>query len=371
MTRGLAFLPGAHPADYGSRLARLRWRRACVVDRLAEWAGAAPARETLGDAQSWIVVRDARALPVLSARVWDLPPGRVVVSAAAVPADPPFVHTLRELEAAELTESSAEGIEGPAAFAFRAADFPPRDRETVDRFVRRLLDDPAREHREAFRVVTFADSSGRERPELTRRLPGGKVRILDVGCGLGAAVASARGSNPAWHVTGIERDPILAAGARGLCDRVLEGDLTRILPELEGAGERFEAIVYADVLEHLEDPVAALAAGRRIAAPDALVLVSVPNVGHVSLVRDLLLGRFDPTPSGLADAHHLRWFTRSFLADVLAEAGWGAVSISVDRGAPAPEADAFVALAAAWPDANRESLLTYQWIAQGRATPRI
>ncbi len=337
---------------------------------MAEWAAATPAREAVGQASAWVVVRNAGALPAFSPEAWEPPPGRVLLCACAVPADPPFVHTMRELEAARLAESSTSAGGGPAALAFRTADFPPEDRETVDLFVNRLLDEPRRENRQAFRAVTFANSSDTERRELTRRLPSGRARILDVGCGLGAAVASARGRNPAWHVTGIERDPILAAEARGFCDRVLEGDLIRLLPELERAGDRFDAIVFADVLEHLEDPVAALAAGRRVAAPDALVLVSVPNVGHVSLVRDLLLGRFDPTPSGLADAHHLRWFTRSFLAEALSEAGWGAVSISGDPGAPAPDADAFVAFAGAWPDVDRESLLTYQWIAQARATAR-
>jgi SAM-dependent methyltransferase len=215
--------------------------------------------------------------------------------------------------------------------------------------------------------VHFDEPSERERPELTCRLPSGALRILDAGCGAGAAIAAAKARNPAWTVTGIEWDALLAARARSRCNRVLEGDLGRILPALERDGERFDAIVFADVLEHLDDPVSALSAGRRVAAPGARLCVSVPNVGHLSIARDLALGRFDPIPGGLTDARHLRWFTRFWLEEALAEAGWRSIAIEGELGAPAPDPTSFLALAAGWPDCDRESLATYQWIASATA----
>ena len=180
-------------------------------------------------------------------------------------------------------------------------------------------------------------------------------------------IAGAKDRNPGWKVTGVEKDPRLAAMARGRCDRVLVGDIAEILPALENAGERFDAIVFADVLEHLEDPVAALTMGRRVAAPGGKLLVSVPNVGHLSIVRDLVLGRFDPVPAGLTDAGHLRWFTRTFLAEALSESGWRMDALESEAGAPPSGAEDFLAFAAAWPDCDRESLLTYQWVATARA----
>ena len=55
------------------------------------------------------------------------------------------------------------------------------------------------------------------------------------------------------------------------------------------------------------------------------------------------------------------------LAEVLAESGWSTISIESEPGAPAPDAAAFLALAAAWPDVDRESLATYQWVALASA----
>ncbi len=92
----------------------------------------------------------------------------------------------------------------------------------------------------------------------------------------------------------------------------------------------------------------------------------MPNVGHLSVVRDLLLGRHDPVPAGLCDAGHLRWFTRSSLAESLEEAGWAIASLEGLEGAPPPDREPFDALVRAWPDADRESLATYQWIATAR-----
>lgn len=358
MIRGIAFLSGSRPDDYGSRTSKLRWRRAAGAGRVAQWSPEAPAAEGLAGADSWVVVRDVSALP--GGPVPDPPAGLVLRSATAVV---PRVHTLRELEETPL--AAAGDASPPAAIAFRTTEHPLLRGETVqelfDRFVRIAV--PAA----GFLAVPFEDPSERERPELSGRLPGGALRVLDAGCGAGGGIALARDRNPGWTVTGVERDPFLAARARERCDRVLEGDLVEVLPRLASAGERFDALVFADVLEHLDDPVGALAEARRLAAPGALLLVSVPNAGHLSIVRDLLAGRFDPVPAGLCDAGHLRWFTRTFLADVLAESGWTGARIESEPGAAPLDPGPFLALAAGWPDAERDSLLTYQWIATARA----
>ena len=358
MTRGIAFFSGPRPLEYGSRIARLRWRRAAGADRVTVWAPESHAAPGLANVESWVLVRDAGALP--GGRVPEPPPSGVLRSLRA--ALPP-VHTLRELEQTPLAPTADDSA--PAAIAFRTSEHPPRPHETAEALFGRLASValPAA----GFLAVAFEDPSERERPELTRRLPEGALRVLDAGCGAGGGIGLARARNAGWTVTGIERDPALAARARRHCDRVLDGDLADVLRRLEAAGERFDALVFADVLEHLDDPVAALADGRRLAAPGAMLLVSVPNAGHLSIARDLLTGRFDPVPAGLCDAGHLRWFTRPFLAEVLAESGWNGAQIESDRGYPASEPEAFLGLASAWPDAERDSLLTYQWIATARA----
>jgi SAM-dependent methyltransferase len=364
LSLALAFLEGLRPLDYGARFGRLRWQQAAGVRTGAEWVAASPAAAAVAGAAEWMVVLDAWALPVFR-EAPTIPAGRVAAAFRAA-LEGPAVHTLRELENVSTFASPGTGAEPATALAFRTADFPPAAGEAVHAFVDRLRGSGLAAV-PGFAAVVLDEPSERERPELTRRLPGGPLRILDVGCGAGASVAAAKPRNSGWTVTGVESDPELARRACRRCDRVLEGDLRRILPSLAAAGERFDALVFADVLEHLEDPVEALLAARALAAPKSRLLVSVPNVGHLSIARDLLAGRFDPVPAGLCDSRHLRWFTRASLAETLTEAGWSVGAIESEVGAPPGGAEAFRRLASSWPGADLESLATYQWVAVGAA----
>jgi SAM-dependent methyltransferase len=361
LSPALAFLDDGRPLDYGRRFSRLRWQRAAGVERSETWKETAAAGDLLKDADEWMLVLDADSLPATSTAP-GAPKGRVVGASWVVSEE--TVHTLRELERARLAPLPSAPETPPPALLFHTADVAD-PRVTVEYLIRKLQTEAAVDG--AFQAVGFALASERERPELTRRLPDGPLRILDAGCGAGAGISGAKARRPGWAVTGIERDPELAERARTRCDRVLEGDVRTILPALESEGERFDAVVFADVLEHLEDPVAALSAARRIAVPGARLLVSVPNAGHLSIVRDLIGGRFDPVPAGLCDAHHLRWFTRDSLTRAVEEAGWRLGAVEAEAGAPAPSPGEVLELAASWPEADRESLMTYQWVATGEA----
>lgn len=354
--------------DYGRRLSRLRWRHRFPGRPWDALEPGAEATHALSASEGWVIVREETALPTPGSAV-EIVAGRVVIAASLSPASAPFVHTLRELEATPRPEEGEPGRTTPPsgpALAFSVADFRPHVGETVRDFVGRLLLPPT-PHALApgFAAVAFEEPTG-ERPEVVRLLPTAVARLLDVGCASGEVGGAVRRAFAGATVTGIERDPAAAERARGRLDRVIESDAVAALRDLARAGERFDALLFADVLEHLEDPIGALVLAREIATPDATLVASVPNVGHLSLVRDLVLGRFDPLPAGLADAGHVRWFTRTSLDDALEEAGWRAVSIDSVGGAPPPDPQAFLDFVSDWPEGDRESLGTYQWLAVAR-----
>jgi len=314
------------------------------------------------------VVTEETALPWPASRFPVPEPERILVPLTVLAAGT-AAHTLREIEAiAPPRESNAlwspADAAAPPAIGFRPTDFPPVAGETVGRLLQRLLAaSDRRQHDPCFRAVVFEDASRSERPELTRHFPHGVRRLLDVGCGAGGSSAALRGLAKGLRVTGIEKDSESAACARGSLDRVIEGDAPLVLQDLVRLGEKFDAFLFADVLEHLENPIESLSLARALAAPAAILIASVPNAGHLSLVRDLVFGRFDPVPAGLADAGHLRWFTRRSLGSALEEAGWRVLSIESWPGAAAPGQDEFLSALSGWPRLDRESLLTYQWIA--------
>lgn len=358
----LVFVPSNVPLDYGLRIGRLRWRRALGLTKAAEPSGQDPAG-VLEGAEICVVVRESRAIPAPLQR----PPrvtGRAAVPCVPVPVgELGSVHTLRELERAGWPAAPAEyDATAVPAIAFRPAQIPAYADESVAEYSTRLFSSAPEEVDPAFRALVFENHPEHERPELVLRLPESARRLCDIGCGAGAAGAAWKGRS-GGQVTGVEKDPVAVRRARLRLDRVVEGEASAVLEALADSGEKFDAFLFADVLEHLHDPVGALGSARRLAAPAATLVVSVPNVGHLSLVRDLVLGRFDVLPAGLADVGHLRWFSRSFLEEALEEAGWRTVAIQALAGAPAPDAEEFLKWGGGFPQADRGSLTTYQWMA--------
>ena len=141
-------------------------------------------------------------------------------------------------------------------------------------------------------------------------------RLLDVGAadGLLSRFLTARG----WKVTGIEANPVMAAAGAAHCEHMIAADIDAGLPPLDGD---FDAIVCADVLEHLRDPAGTLMALRRSLAAGGQVVISIPNVAHAWVRLSLLTGRFDYAERGILDRTHLRFFTRRTLGALVTGAG--------------------------------------------------
>jgi methionine biosynthesis protein MetW len=145
-----------------------------------------------------------------------------------------------------------------------------------------------------------------------------RVRVLDVGCGTGSVTTIAnRGKNNIVH--GIEPDVARVKIARSRGIEVFEGHFT---DDYFVGREKFDVIVFADVLEHVAEPAELLRVARKGLMPDGILLVSVPNVAHWSVRINLLLGRFDYTDMGIMDATHLRWFTAKTISELLTRTGF-------------------------------------------------
>jgi methionine biosynthesis protein MetW len=158
------------------------------------------------------------------------------------------------------------------------------------------------------------------------------ARVLDVGCGTGALSVLLRDVRDA-SVVGIEPDSSRAARAR---ERGIEA-VTGVLSEsLLGTLGQFDVAIYADVLEHLVDPLSELVKVAPFLKPGGVVVISVPNVAHWSVRLDLLRGRFRYAEVGIMDATHLRWFTEETLRQLLEQAGIEMLSIQRTAGVTLP-----------------------------------
>lgn len=127
-------------------------------------------------------------------------------------------------------------------------------------------------------------------------------RVLDIGCGSGVLgrFLSELGIRELYAV-----EP--EAEAREHAALIYRRAVSSI-DELNG--ERFDAVLLLDVLEHLRDYTALLQQSCHLLNPGGLLLVSVPNIAHWSIRLSLLFGYFEYTSRGILDVTHVSFFTR-------------------------------------------------------------
>jgi 2-polyprenyl-3-methyl-5-hydroxy-6-metoxy-1,4-benzoquinol methylase len=182
-------------------------------------------------------------------------------------------------------------------------------------------------------------------------------RVLDVGCSSGylARPLSERGNT----IVGIELDPEAAREAEQFCEHVLVGNVETMELPLEPGS--FDVVLCGDVVEHLRDPVAALARLRVFLKPGGRVVLSTPNIANWAIRLSLLGGRWRYTERGILDRTHTHLFTRTTLAEALQRAGYEQVRI--DFSVPVPgDSDLLDGLGRAV-GRLRPPLFAYQWIA--------
>lgn len=159
---------------------------------------------------------------------------------------------------------------------------------------------------------------GLARVEIEPLLPERAERVLEIGCGAGGTMRWLRGRRTVALAVGVEMVPAVAEVARGVFDRVECGNVEA----MELPGEGFDLILALDVLEHLVDPWRMVARLHAALRPGGTLLISVPNVAHVSVVLPLLFGgRWEYRDAGLLDRTHLRFFTRGSAVGLVTSSG--------------------------------------------------
>jgi 2-polyprenyl-3-methyl-5-hydroxy-6-metoxy-1,4-benzoquinol methylase len=149
---------------------------------------------------------------------------------------------------------------------------------------------------------------------------GRERNVLELGCATGYTTRLL-----ARHldctVTGVEYIAEAAERARPYCRQLVIGDVEaeEVLDQLPGP---YDVILAGDVLEHLRYPDRLLRRLRPTLRPGGCWVISVPNIAHWSVRKELLMGRFNFIDRGIMDATHLRWFTRRTLASLLQESGY-------------------------------------------------
>jgi 2-polyprenyl-3-methyl-5-hydroxy-6-metoxy-1,4-benzoquinol methylase len=165
------------------------------------------------------------------------------------------------------------------------------------------------------------DNLNNPRTLIANWVPAGSS-VLEVGPGDGV-ISRWLKQTQGCHTVGVEVMAQARQAGQDVFDPLIIGSIEApAVLEAVGAHAPFDAIVFADVLEHLVDPWQVLRNMRPLLAPAGRVLLSVPNVAHWSARWSLLFGSFEYTNGYLMDRTHLRWFTRRSARAMAGVAGY-------------------------------------------------
>jgi 2-polyprenyl-3-methyl-5-hydroxy-6-metoxy-1,4-benzoquinol methylase len=133
----------------------------------------------------------------------------------------------------------------------------------------------------------------------------GRLRsILDVGCGDGLLFDAALTLPGVEHIEGVEPDVALLNPAGKHRARIHAGPLDDSFTPARS----FSAVLFLDVLEHLQNPEAALRRAKALLEPDGFILVTVPAFMSLWTRHDEL-------------NHHVTRYTRGTLAELARVSG--------------------------------------------------
>ena len=157
------------------------------------------------------------------------------------------------------------------------------------------------------------------RTELIALAPDIHGRVLEIGCAEGYTMAYLQ-ERFNCSVVGLDycEEALCSARDKGL--DVYACDLNSA--DLPFGFDEFDYIIIGDVLEHLYDPWGVLRKIVHRLKGDGTILLSIPNVKHYTLLKELILhDRWDYCSSGILDSSHLRFFTLDGIQKLVRQSG--------------------------------------------------
>jgi 2-polyprenyl-3-methyl-5-hydroxy-6-metoxy-1,4-benzoquinol methylase/GT2 family glycosyltransferase len=150
-----------------------------------------------------------------------------------------------------------------------------------------------------------------------------EFKVLEVGCDLGATLLEIRNKYPRCRTFGVD----INRAAINIASHIAEVQYCDIEKLCLPFDEKFDYIIFGDVLEHLRNPEEVLRMCHTVLTEDGCIMASIPNIMHISVLEELIHGRFIYTDQGLLDRTHIHFFTYYEIMDMFQRAGYVVESV--------------------------------------------
>lgn len=148
--------------------------------------------------------------------------------------------------------------------------------------------------------------------------------VLDVGCSTGY-YGRLLIEDKNCIVDGIEIDQKDRLEAQKYLRTVFDINLdNKTWPE-QLSKKSYDIIFLGDVIEHVYSAVDVLQKLKALLKPSGKIIISTPNIAHLTIRLELLSGGFAYEKTGILDETHLKYFTLDSLKETVSQAGFNIV----------------------------------------------
>ncbi len=187
-----------------------------------------------------------------------------------------------------------------------------------------------------------------------------KITVLEVGCACGGTLLEIKNLYKNAQLFGLELNGA-AAKCAGMIAEAYEDNIET--SEINFEEEKFDYILFGDVLEHLYSPEKVLKKVRRFLKPTGKIVASIPNVMHYSILRQLIFGRWKYEDAGILDRTHIRFFTYTEIIEMFKACEYENINIRCNPFIGSQEDEEFINVLTSISNENFDmQYKTYQYV---------
>jgi 2-polyprenyl-3-methyl-5-hydroxy-6-metoxy-1,4-benzoquinol methylase len=151
-------------------------------------------------------------------------------------------------------------------------------------------------------------------------------RVLEIGCGNGNTLKYLKDNGYCDWTGGVELFPDAAHSAATKVDQLYQINIEELnLPVTLGT---IDMILCLDVLEHLINPYIVIEYLHKLLSPGGIIIASIPNVRHFSVVFPLLFqNKWEYKERGILDKTHMKFFVKSTAIELMESSGLQLVGV--------------------------------------------